>query len=64
MALGGFEAQPPKLQEWRTPYTSLASWSCVPLVLDHFLHFLLLVASLLGLDGGRGFLLMLVVGLP
>jgi hypothetical protein len=35
----------------------------VGLIVDHFLH-LLLVASLMGLDGRRGFLLVLVAGLP
>jgi hypothetical protein len=34
------------------------------LVVDHLLHLLLLVTLPLGLDGGRGFLLVLVGGLP
>jgi hypothetical protein len=33
-------------------------------VVDHLLHILLLVTLPLGLDGGRGFLLVLVGGLP
>jgi hypothetical protein len=36
----------------------------VGLVVDHFLHLLLLVASPMGIDGGRGFLFVLVAGLP
>jgi hypothetical protein len=36
----------------------------VGLVVDHFLHLLLLVTSPLGLDGGRGLLLVPVGGLP
>jgi hypothetical protein len=36
----------------------------VGLVVDHFLHLLLLVASPMGLVRGRGFLLLLVAGFP
>ena len=36
----------------------------VGLVVDYLLHLLLLVTLPLGLDGGRGFLLVLVGGLP
>ena len=34
------------------------------LVVDNLLHLIFLVTSPLRLDGGRGFLLMLVAGLP
>jgi hypothetical protein len=33
-SLGGFEAQPPKLCRYRTPYVSLTSWTRVPPVLN------------------------------
>jgi hypothetical protein len=38
-------------------------WRRVSLVVDHFLHLLLLVTSSMQFDGGRGFLLVFVAGL-